>query len=236
MNRIQTIALSLAALFAAAATPACVADPDSPDDADDEEVASAEQAAGAPDYSLGSTVYLRSWNLGVDVELSEIQGCDMFANGVVRSWQLKEKNARDFRFSKHFCRDMQQNGTLGADNDFTLHFFHDGDGALGMSSIPLDKVPVGVRFQAATVLNISGDSTHKISDVAMLYESAYDVYNHLTGYSQASYALGRSDDTYTLTCLPGQVMTGIGVHEKPGSGDKSEITGLSLGCRILLYQ
>ncbi len=241
MNRIHTISLTLLTLLAAA-MPACVAPSPDGDDAQDdgaqdESVGAAPSAINAPLYSLQTSTYDVLFANGDPVDAADIHTCDMFTNGVIRSWQLKEKNAKDFRFSRHWCRDMLSNGTLGADNDSFTHFFHDGDGTLGMSSVPLDKLPVGVRFQADRVLTISGDTVYKISDVAMLHASAADVFAQKTGYTQAPYALGRTDDTYTLRCAAGRVMTGMGVHEKAFSPyDQSEITGVTIRCQRLLYQ
>ncbi len=240
MNRIHTISFALVTLLAAA-MPACMAqspDGDGAEDeaAQDESVGEAPSALGGA-YSLQSSTYSSWFIQGTWVEDAEIHSCDVFDNGVIRSWQLKEKNAKDFRFSRHWCRDMQDDGTLGTANDSYDHFYHDGDGTLGMSSVPLDKLPVGVRFQADDVIMANGNSWWKISDVAMLYLSAADVYAQKTGYTQAPYALGRTDSTFTVRCPTGQVMTGMGVHERAFSPyDQSEITGVRIQCQRLLYQ
>lgn len=116
MNRIQTITAALVTLFAAA-TPACVAGPvdsDDPGDTPSEDVASAQQAQSRPGYSLGPT----TWKMGsAGFPVSQMLNCnDVYPNGVVRAWQLRELNKRDFRFSREWCRDMLDNGTLGPDN------------------------------------------------------------------------------------------------------------------------
>ena len=236
MNRIQVVALSFLTLFAAAVTPACVASPpDAEGDeggAEDEDVGAAQSALGPKYQIIGSSSY-PFWSDGTDVYSFDVTRCDMFTNGIVRSWQLKEKNTSDFRFSRQWCRPMLSNGTIGADNDFTDHFFHDGDGTLGMSSVPLDKLPVGVRLQATSPL---GYYDHKVSDVAMLHESAADILAKKTGYTQAPYALGNNNSTYSVLCPAGQVMIGLGVRETSGGADRSEIVGVILECRPLVYQ
>lgn len=241
MNPIHTVAFSLLTLFVAAATPACMAPSSDAEDAEegdaqDEEVGTAQAALGPKYQIIGSSTY-PVWSAGADIYSYDVIRCSGFTNGVVRSWQLKEKNHSDFRFSRHWCRPMLSDGTLGAENDFADHFYHDGDGTLGMSSVPLDKLPVGVRFQADDVIMANGNSWWKISDVAMLYLSAADVYAQKTGYTQAPYALGRTDSTFTVRCPTGQVMTGMGVHERAFSPyDQSEITGVRIQCQRLLYQ
>jgi hypothetical protein len=241
MNRIQSITAALVTLLAAAATPACVAGPVDSEESDDtlsEDVGSAQQASALPPkYMLDNSYYgMRPSLVGDWVSDSEVKLCDIFTSGVVRSWQLKEKNNRDFRFSREWCRPMMGNGQLGTDNDFIDHFYYDGDGTLGMSSIPLDKLPVGVRYQGKYVQELM-DMPFKISDVALMYESAADILAQKSGYSLAPYALGRTDDTYTHRCWPGYVMTGIGIHERHSAGsDSSEMTGLKINCALLVYQ
>ncbi len=237
MNPIHTVAFSLLTLFVAAATPACMAPSSDAEDAEegdaqDEEVGTAQAALGPKYQIIGSSTY-PVWSAGADIYSYDVIRCSGFTNGVVRSWQLKEKNHSDFRFSRHWCRPMLSDGTLGAENDFADHFYHDGDGTLGMSSVPLDKLPVGVRLQAASSL---GYYDHKVSDVAMLHESAADILAKKTGYSQASYALGNNDSTYTVVCPAGQVMIGLGVRDTSGGADRSEIVGVILECRPLVYQ
>lgn len=240
MNRIHTLTATLVTLFAAAATPACVQGTGESDDMDDalsEDVGSAQQADGLPPkYSLDlNTRQTRQSQVGDFLFNSEIDGCDVFTNGVVRSFQLKEKNIRDFRFSREWCRPMLGNGTLGTDNSFNDFFYYDGTGTLGMSSIPLDQLPVGVRFQGKYVQELMS-MPFKISDVALMYASAADILAMKSGYTLASYALSRTDDTYTVRCWPGYVLTGIGVSERHANPDSSEMTGIAIQCTALVYE
>jgi hypothetical protein len=243
MPRIDTLALALVALFATASS-ACTAEPMDVEDAQDEDLQSEDTqdenvgsaASALSSYSIASTYTSVQWYLGESVSDYDMSSCSMFPDGVVRSWQLKERNHNDFRYSRHFCRNMGANGTLGSDNDFNYHFYHEGSGTLGMSSVPLDTLPVGVRIQAEYQPFTS--PAFKISDVALLYADAADIVALYTGYSQAPYALGRNDSTYTLQCPTGKVITGLGVHEDITSGgsDQSEITGFKIRCSTLSYQ
>lgn len=238
MPRVNTLALALAALFAMTQT-ACTAD--SVDSTDEQEEDGLDEATGEaasalnPVYSISTSGTNVEWIYGEEVEDFYVHSCDMFTNGVVRSWQLKEKNAKDFRFSRHWCRPMMNNGTLGSSNDFYDHFYYDGSGTLGMSSVPLDELPVGVRFQAE-YQPLSSAISYKISDVALLSQSAADVLAQHTGYDVAPYALGRTNSTFTLRCPVGKVMTGLGVDEWGGGSDQSHIVGLKIRCSTLVYQ
>ena len=233
MNRNQLFFAATVTLFAAA-TPACVAEPvgsDEPEDAQSEDVGSAEQALSRPGYSLSNNSYF-VWGPGTSYDW-QVVNCDMYDNGVVRGFQLNELNNRDFRFSRQWCRDMANNGTLGADNDHRDHFFHAGDGTLGISQVPLDKLPVGVRVQAKYILG-----TFKVSNVALLYSSAADIVAGLNGYTAAPYALTRTDDTYTARCLSGTVLTGIAVNDSTtllNQDASSAIHGIGLQCTQLVY-
>lgn len=232
MNRIHTLSLAFVALLSAALVPACMAGPIDSEGAEDgdnaqEEVGEAEQALG-PTYTFGPSTTHRTLSEGENPDFWF--GCYGFPNGVVRSWQLKEKNVRDFRISRQWCRDMMSDGTLGADNDPVEHFYHDGNGTLGMSSVPLDRLPIGVRLQADSVFGVL-----KIADVAMLSESAADIAANRTLYSQASYALSRNGTTYTLMCPTGYVLTGLGIKDNPGS-ESHEIRGVGITCRELVAQ
>jgi hypothetical protein len=231
MNRIHTISLALVALLSAALVPACVAEPGGSQDAEDgddtrEEVGTAEQALST--YTLDTATVHPTLADGDAPD--EWFGCNGFPNGVVRSWQLKEKNVKDFRISRQWCRDMLTDGTLGPDNDPVEHFYHDGNGTLGMSSIPLDRLPVGVRIQADKSFGVL-----KVADVAMLSASAADIAAKRSSYAQAAYALSRNASTYTVMCPAGYVMTGIGVNTHLGS-ESHEIRGVGLACKSLVAQ
>ena len=239
MHHIHNVSLAIVALFSAVLAPACAEGPvDSDGAADeavtDEEVAEAEQAASPPGYTLGASYELKSLPGGW--EPSTVPTCQQFTNGVVRSWQLKEKNAKDFRYSKEWCRPMSRDGTLGSDNDFTEHFYYEGAGTVGMSSVPLDKLPVGVRVEVDTVWTAWLGNVPKVGDVAMLHDSAADILDKKTSYSQATPALGRDYTTYTVVCSPGYVMTGIGVYDTTPSSNASEIYGVKIKCRELLFE
>lgn len=239
MHRIQAIPFALTALFAAAMS-GCMAGPVEPEDtqddgADSEDVGAAESAL-TPGYSLQSGGLYPRFSYGTNIPDEDVPSCTMFSNGVVRGWHLKERNVRNFRYSQEWCRNMNPNGTLGSDKDFYEHFYYDGSGTLGITEIPLDKLPVGVRLQA--YYSAFFNPTYRISDVAMLYASADDIYAGHTGYTQAPYALDRTDSTFTVHCPVGMVMTGIGVDEYTGSGssDDSPIAGVKIHCQTLIHQ
>lgn len=151
MNRIHTLSLALVALLSAALVPACVAEPGDAEDGDDarEEVGTAEQAVGTS-YTLGSTRSYVELADGLPVGVASVLDCAAFPNAVVRSWQLREKNLHDFRVSREWCRDMQSDGTLGADNDPMEHFYQAGDGTLGMS-YPAGSVMTGIGVRDGVV-------------------------------------------------------------------------------------
>jgi hypothetical protein len=80
----------------------------------------------------------------------EGQSCEnVYENGVVRSWYLKERNARDFRKSYSFCRDVESDGTHHDDEYAEIgHFSYSGDGETGNSSVPIGRLasePTGAR-------------------------------------------------------------------------------------------
>lgn len=238
MSHTHKLALALVGLFAITSS-ACVVEPaDIEGEEEDIGVDTSEiTLQPAVRYYIvpngGSDVL---WIPGDTVHDWDMHYCDQFADGVVRSWQLKERNAKDFRYSRHFCRNMASDGTLESTSDFAYHFYYEGTGTIGTTSVPLDSLPVGVRIQAE--YQPFSSPTYKISDVAMLYDQAADIADHFTGYSQASYALGRNDNTYTVVCPAGKVMTGLGISENVFSGgsDQSEISGLRIRCDVLVEE
>ena len=157
--------------------------------------------------------------------------CDQYEDGVVRSWFLKERNKFDFRYSRHYCRNMGPDGTQETGYDRQDHFYHEGNGDKGNSQTPLTHLPVGVRLRYK--YDALGDYAYKISDVAMLYDHADDIIRHFTGYSAAGYAFGHSGDTRTVVCPAGKVMTGLGIKEDTTSGgnNQSEIRGVKIPLR-----
>jgi len=177
-------------------------------------------------YSLGPTETIA---LEEPFEPSSIR-CSSFPNGVVRSWHVLEKNKYDFRWSKHYCRNMESDGTLGPVYDFIQHFYNSGNGTYGISKIPLNRLPVGVRLR----LKQPG-SGFSISDVALLHNRADDIFAGSRSYTQAAFALGRSGTTRTLECPRGAVMRTISVTSIPRSGgpNQSRISNVAIHCSPL---
>lgn len=228
-------------LAAAVLSSACVVELDPADhDLVDEVDVSAGDITVATGYGIDRTYHTyEPFFYGEEVSDSLVEECDQFADGVVRSWHLKERNHHDYRYSKIFCRDIEPDGTLGSVNDPRTHFFYDGDGTLGTTPIPLDTLPVGVRLRAKyDGLGYSG-YIYKIGDVALLYDHADDIYAGFTGYQATSYAFGHdTGGTYTVVCPPGKVMTGIGVFEDiiAGGTNQSEIRGVKIRCDELVRE
>jgi hypothetical protein len=227
-------------LFAAAMfSSACVVEPLEQDLTGELDVSSGDITI-ATGYGIDRTYHTyESFFYGEEVADSLVMECDQFDDGVVRSWHLKEVNHHDFRYSKIFCRDILADGTLGSVNDPRTHFYHDGDGTLGTAPIPLETLPVGVRLRVKyDGLGYSG-YVFKIGDVALLYDSADDIYADFTGYQATSYAFGHdTGSTHTVECPPGLVMTGIGVFEDivAGGTNRSEIRGVKIRCDALVRE
>ena len=177
-------------------------------------------------YTLGQT---QTYALYEEPEVSVFH-CPPFTNGVVRSWHVYEKNKYDFRWSKHYCRNMEDDGTLGSTYDFRLHFYNSGNGTYGISKIPLTSLPVGVR------LRVKERARNSISNVALLYDDAADIFAGMTSFSQAPWALGHSaGTTRTLRCGRGEVMRNLDVQDVPQSGgpNQSRIANVYIGCATL---
>ena len=236
MNRIHTLSLALVTLFSAALLPACVAEPVDSEDAEDmagEEVGVAQQGLT---YVLDPAVTYVTWADGEAVTTASVRQCTQFTNGVVRGWQLKMKNLRDFRYSREWCREMLSDGSLGSNPDPWDHFYYDGDGSSGISQIPLDKLPIGVQLQTDK-LGIGALAVWKVADAALMYASVTQVRDHAYTWAYALGALGTSGSYAQLKCPVGSVMTGIGVkHMQVGSGDTAEIRGVSIACHALVQQ
>jgi|GEM_PF-5890354 len=154
-------------------------------------------------YTLANAIQPTSRQLHVGVwDGGAVRSCkDSYGRGdvVVRKWYLKERNARDFRQSRTFCKNMTDSGTLGSNADQPWHFDYAGSGTTGTSYISTSNLPVGVQLRGSKdILGVI-----RIADVAMLYDRAGDIYAGYTGYNRASYALGRNGRTWTLQCDPG---------------------------------
>lgn len=157
--------------------------------------------------------------------------CDVYyGDGVVRSWSLKERNLRDYRKSHTFCRDMKSDGTLAAGNEKTSHFSYSGDGCTGNTSIPLDKLPTGVRTRWDFPL--LGDL--ELVDVELFFDDAGDIIAGRTDADRAGSARGNSGGRVDLTCSPGLVLTGIQVlvRHRSGGPNQAEIHGVKIECTL----
>ena len=210
MTRLPSAALALGILGFASAAHA------------DYEIDYSTQMTRSANFSMAGTsgVSERSFDCG-----------DVYADGVVRSWYIKERNKADFRSSKHYCRDMGLDGTLVSGYVGQTHFTHSGSGTTGNSSVPLSDLPVGVRTKWKTT------GTDKLVDVNMIYNSADQIASFDTGWSGAGYALSRSGTTQTLECSAGYVMTGLRILEKTtgtGGANQSEIVGVRIECSQLV--
>lgn len=195
-------------------------------------------AAHADFYIDDSSVVTRSTRYDVLGDSGVVQrsfDCmDVYGDGVVRSWYLRERNEADFRRSKHFCRDMAADGTLATGYVGQTHFDHTGGYTEGDSSIPLDRLPVGVR----TKWKLDGAFTayDKLIDVNLIHSDAETVIDGDDGWSGAGYALGRAGSTTTLECPAYYVMTGLRILEKTtgtGGANQSEIVGVRIVCARL---
>jgi hypothetical protein len=212
---------TLFALAMIAATPACLVD-EMPEDSD---VGGAELGlVRGYHYEVSGKSTQDTWHDSPN----SIQHCQHLSNGVVRGWRLNEVNANDFRWSRVICREMEWSGTISTTGDTIQHFWESGNGDIGGSWVPMNRLPVGVRIRYAYHPFTSPAETLK--DVAMLYDSADDIYAGYQGATQAPWAFERNGHSAELRCIPGYVLTGISVSSTHGGRNRREIDGVQLQC------
>jgi hypothetical protein len=163
---------------------------------------------------------------------------DTYDDGVVRSWYLKERNVRDYRKSYHFCRDMRTDGTLGSDYAREEHFWYSGSSTSGNSSIPTDKLPVGVRLTWDFIsVGTYVASDWKLEDVELHFDDANDILDGRTNHDRAGAAFGHDGSQRDLDCDPGYVMTGLWVKARHESArNQAEIRAVRIECSGLYYR
>jgi hypothetical protein len=171
--------------------------------------------------------------------------------GVVRAWLLSERNWRDFAKSKVYCRPLTRAGGISTSqyhpDKIYAHFDYRG-GSEGITKIPLDRIPRGIRIEYD-----ERNNALKVFDVALYHcdagEDPTEVWQPNTcSYSKDALKVEESwfDDyldheydgaggAHLVYCPKSYVMTGIKLWIKdPFSTRKqAEIRGVRPLCHQL---
>jgi hypothetical protein len=157
---------------------------------------------------------------------SEFVTClDIFENGVLQGFFIKEVNNRTWQSFRFSCRNLQKDGTVGPKWDKAKFLFnYEKEGALYETTVPTEHVSLGVfevwnkleLRQSLLSIGIEHQSAKAIFDAGIRGRLAADI-KVTDRVPPASPALIGSSGWH---CPAGMVMTGAAIGHIPDKKDK----------------
>jgi hypothetical protein len=132
---------------------------------------------------------------------------------------------------------VEDDGTLGSESAKERHFWYSGSGTTESTSIPSDKLPVGIRLTWGGVsIGTYITDNWKLEDVELHFDDASEINDGAASYDRAGAAFGNDGFQRDLDCDPGYVLTGIWVKSRHESArNQAEIRGVKIECSALRF-
>lgn len=161
------------------------------------------------------------------VEESKFISClDIYPNGVLQAFHIKEVNNRTWQSFRFSCADMQPDGKVGSETkkaDFLFNF--EKEGKLYNTSVPTNRLSVGI-FEMYNQLELRPGSLLTIALEDQKAQAIYDAGEknqrvddfQITDKIPPSYPLFINYRNWL--CPPGKVITGAAIGHIPNKKDK----------------
>lgn len=180
------------------------------------------------------------------VEESTFISClDLYQNGVLQGFSLKEVNNRTWQSFRFSCRDLEPDGTMGSatkDSKFLFHFQREGK--LYDTTVPVDSLAfgvfetynqlqllprenllqIGIEYAKATAIHDAGRKNRVLDD--------FNVSERVPN----AFGIGGLVNISHWNCPPGTVMTGAAIgHNPDNKGNDTRPIYILAECRKLLH-
>ena len=175
------------------------------------------------------------------IESPFISCLDIYGNGVLQGFFIKEVNNRTWKSFRFSCRQLQEDGTVGDRWQKAAFLFnYEKDGTLYESTAPTNRLSVGI-LEVFNELEVR----QSLLQIAVEHATAADIHESgRAGKFARDIALGDKSpkaspafiDIRYWNCPPGMVVTGAAIgHIPDAKGKHTRPVYLLLECRKLLH-